>query len=86
MAQAKAQNITSAAYDAAITDHQNIEKYYETITGLDEKVTRRRRENVFPPSLVGLHRPIYSVPRKRGASPVLLYYERYLLTTIFNFT
>jgi hypothetical protein len=72
--QATSRGIDGKEYERVIADLENTEKYYETVTTPDGTLLRRRRADVFPPSLVGLHRPIYSQPKKKDAVPRLIYY------------
>ncbi|CBY10861.1 unnamed protein product [Oikopleura dioica] len=78
LAQAQAKGINGDEYQRVLADLENVDKYYETVTDHTGSQLRRRRRDVYPPSLVGLHRPIYSTPKKIGAEPRLLYFERIL--------
>ncbi|CBY36696.1 unnamed protein product [Oikopleura dioica] len=82
VAHAQRDGITSDAYDAAVLEHNNISKYYTTSQDEHWNITRVRRTDVFPPSLIGTYRAVYGEPTHLGAPPPLLCYEKYVLTSI----
>jgi hypothetical protein len=72
---AAAQGITSKAYEQVMEDRSNTQKYYEVVVNEEGKMTRVRRPNVFPPTLVGTHRPVFS-PATETTPRTLIFFER----------
>ncbi|CBY14262.1 unnamed protein product, partial [Oikopleura dioica] len=67
--------ITSAAYDLVMADRSDVNKYYEVRESESGELVRTRRPGVFPPSLSGTYRPVYSNDPESDAEPKLLFYE-----------
>lgn len=68
--------ITSQSYDQVMKERSDVNKYYVTSYDADGSLTRTRRSDVFPPSLVGTFRPVYeSLSENSTSEPNLLCFE-----------
>ena len=74
--EAHRRGITGDAYNAAVLERSDFSKYYEDFTTPTGETIRRRRRDVYPPSLHGLYRPVYSESTENDPSSPVLFYER----------